>query len=100
MGSYDHTEEEEDDNTDFLQELIDQGHLSDVAAGVTRQVIGQGEESLSDKQKAVFEREVREPFLNHRCSRCDEMIPASELSGAMDNGWLCSWCSQVTGKDD
>lgn len=92
--------EPEDDYGEFLQELVDHGHLSDVAAGITRQVIAQGETSLSPKQQAVYDREVKEPFLNAECERCGGDIPASELSGALDNDGLCGWCAQVGSRED
>ena len=61
------------------------------AAGICLQVADRGIESLSDKQRDVFDHVVR-PHLECECERCHMPIPLSELSGARDNGGLCSWC--------
>ena len=97
MGGF----EDDDGFTGYLSELLDNGYVEGDAAGITRQVIDRGEESLTDKQKFVFKRDV----LSHdpgECVRgCD--IPWSEKLEAMDNGGLCSWCAKMkesADKDD
>jgi hypothetical protein len=71
------------------------------AAGITRQVIDRGEESLSEKQRFVFKRDVLSLDPGECVRGCD--IPWSEKFEAMDNGGLCSWCAKMkesADKDD
>lgn len=85
--------EEDDGFTGYLSELLDNGHIEGNAAGITRQVIDRGEESLSDKQRFVFKRDVVSLYAGACIRGCD--IPWSEKYEAMDNGGLCSWCAKM-----
>lgn len=73
--------------------------LNDIQAGVTRQVIAQGYDSLTDKQKKVFDYIVN-TMLNMTCSRCGTPIPLSEISEALTNGGLCGYCVHIKEKMD
>ena len=90
-----------DDNgfSEFLSQFL--RHLDGPAEGITRQVIDKGLDSLSVKQRGVFDREVMS-LVPGECARgCD--IPWSEKYEAMDNGGLCSWCAKMkesADKDD
>ncbi|MBO9108021.1 MULTISPECIES: hypothetical protein [Agrobacterium] len=60
---------------DFLRQLIDGGDINDDAAeGITKKVIGEGEESLSDKQRYVFNTKVKSVFLRPKCSLCEQPV--------------------------
>ena len=90
-----------DDGFDeFLQKVIDMEHLEDAALGITKQVIGKGMESLSEKQKHVFQIHVLDVFTIPECSRggCD--IPWSEMYDAATDHGMCSWCWHMSQKDD
>jgi len=87
------------DEAEFIQELIDTGRITGAVAGIAAQAIDPNAHELSTAQRAVFDRAVREPWLNHRCKYGCE-IPSSELSCAMDNGWLCSWQARMLSKDE
>lgn len=90
----------EEDFTGFLQELIDNKRLNEAKEyGITKQVIDKGFESLSDKQKFVFEKSI-EFYVYDKCSRCDIEIPWCEMSSAEDNGHMCSWCQQLSSHND
>ena len=89
----------EEDFNDFVQELIDTKRLSDSKEeGIARLVIDKGFESLSEKQKFVFEKSISY-YVYGECSRCKLEIPWCEMSAAEDNGGKCSWCQQL-GRDD
>ena len=59
-----------DARTAFLQELVNYGHLEDTHAGIARQVIAQGEESLSSKQWLILAKYVFSEFYSEICLRC------------------------------
>jgi hypothetical protein len=89
----------EEDFNDFLQELIKNKKLNDTKEeGIANLVIDKGYNSLSDKQKFVFEKAISHYVINE-CSRCGEDIPWCEMLAAEDNGGKCSWCQQL-GRDD
>ncbi|WP_207215837.1 hypothetical protein [Pseudolysobacter antarcticus] len=84
-----------DDNdglAEFLIELLEGEHLDGAAAGITRRVIDRGLESLTDKQKFVFERDVMTTFGNATCDACENEIPMSEKAHALQNGGMCNYC--------
>ncbi|WP_152560406.1 hypothetical protein [Arenimonas donghaensis] len=97
MGHNDHVE---DDGgfSDFLQEIIDGGHLEGAALGITKLAIDKGSDALSAKQRFVFERDVLGEFVKDGCSRCESNIPWSEMYAALDNGGLCNYCWHMSEK--
>jgi hypothetical protein len=88
------------DFKDFLQQIADSGRIDGHALGVIRQVIGQGLDSLSEKQNYVLEHDVLEPYRISRCSCCRINILWCEMFEAYHNGGLCEWCSYMMDKDD
>jgi hypothetical protein len=68
--------EEMEAKKEFLQKLVDNDDLDEPARGITRQVIGQGEDSLSPKPKQsfVFKRDVIRVFAKP-CKGCGCDIP-------------------------
>ncbi|ROO33425.1 hypothetical protein [Pseudomonas sp. 7SR1] len=85
--------DDDDGYTDFLIELLDGGYIDGDAAGITRQVIDKGDESLSEKQLFVFKRDVLSLDPGACVRGCD--IPWSEKYEAMHNGGLCGWCAKM-----
>lgn len=89
-----------EDFNSFLQELIDNKRLNDSKEeGIAKLVIDQGFDSLSEKQKFVFQKSISY-YVIDECSRCGEDIPWCEMSAAEDNGGKCSWCQQLGRNDD
>jgi hypothetical protein len=89
----------EEDFNNFIQELLDNKRLNDSKEeGIVKLIIDKGFDSLTDKQKFVFEQAISH-YVYEECSRCGEDIPWSEMSAAEDNGGQCSWCQQL-GRDD
>jgi hypothetical protein len=86
----------------FLEYLLEHEHIAPgtAAAGITRQVIEQGERSLTEQQRTVFERYVVRQYLEEQCGRCGGDIPYGELESALDNGGFCDWCADMMAKDD
>lgn len=82
--------------TDFLEDVLDRLEHP-TARGVTRAVIGQGVESLSDDQAWVFENHVLDPYTVEHCRGCYHDIPWNEMLFAVDFGGVCSWCYNVRG---
>ena len=88
-----------DDFNGFIEELIKNKRLNDTKEeGIAKLVIDQGIETLSDKQKYVFQESISHYF-HDECSRCGLEIPWCEMSAAEDNGGLCSWCQQMSRND-
>lgn len=87
------------DFEDFLQQLIDGGHLEGAALGITKQIISNGQDGLSDKQLYVFKTQVLEVYAEADCSRCGNEIPWSEKYFAIDESGLCSWCAKMEETD-
>ena len=89
----------EEDFNDFVKEIMDNKRFSDSKEeGIASLVIDKGFDSLSEKQKFVFEKAISY-FVYDECSRCGNDIPWSEMSAAEDNGGMCSWCQQLSGHD-
>jgi hypothetical protein len=93
MGMSDHTVDDLQDKRTFLRQLVDNGHLEKAAIDVTRQVIADGENSLSQDQKNVFKRDVLEVFVTAECKCCGSNVPWSEMSPAYYNGGYCAHCA-------
>jgi len=89
----------EEDFNEFIQELIDNKRLNDSSEeGIAKLVIDKGFESLSSKQKFVFEKAISH-YIYDDCKRCGNDIPWCEMSGAEDIDGMCSWCQQL-GRND
>lgn len=77
----------------FLRQLIEGYRLDGPALGITRQVIDKGEDSLTEKQKFVFRRDVLDEFVTAACCHCDGKVPWSEMYSAYHNGGYCAGCA-------
>jgi RNA polymerase-binding transcription factor DksA len=75
----------------FVQELIDLGILDNKQKGIAARMLDKGYESLSEKQKYVFDKMIEEHSLQE-CSHCGQTIPWEEITAAQANGGMCSWC--------
>jgi hypothetical protein len=91
MGQNDHLEDN-DGFGDFLQLLLDGERLEGAAKGITALVIDKGSDSLTPKQRFVFERDVIRAYTSDGCSRCENSIPWSEMCASLENGGLCNYC--------
>jgi hypothetical protein len=92
-------EMEEAEKNDFLRQLIEGNHLDGAALGITKQVLDKGEESLSPKQKFVFQQDVLNEFVTAECRRDGGTIPWSEMYRAYHNGGYCAYCEYMMNKD-
>lgn len=89
---------EDDGYSEFLQHLVDNEHLDGSANGITKKVINEGVDSLTSKQKWVFDKGIEE-YITGECKRgCN--IPWSEMYDAYHNGGLCSYCLHMLGRAD
>lgn len=87
----------EDDFEGFLQDLINSGRLDDKEAGIAKRVLDKGYDSLSDKQKYVFDKMIDNNSVEE-CKRCGCDIPWSEMLEALENGGYCSYCQHMMEK--
>lgn len=100
MGFHGDQDYHDDGLNEFLEWLINTGELRDAALGVTRQVIDRGIESLTAKQKEVFDVHVLGTHIIENCERCSHSIPMSEMVAAKDNGGLCGYCEHMVSKNE
>jgi len=88
---------DEDGPNDYLSDLVRNGALEEPAAGIARQMIDRGVDSLTDNQWYAFSRGM-EHYYVEECTRCASGIPWSEMAGAVDNGGYCGYCSHMMEK--
>ena len=89
----------EEDFNSFIRELVETKRFSDSKEeGIAKLVIDKGFDSLTNKQKFIFENSISH-YVYDECSRCKLEIPWCEMSAAESNGVKCSWCQQL-GRDD
>ncbi|WP_058546403.1 hypothetical protein [Pseudomonas fluorescens] len=89
---------ERNDFEDFVQEVLDGGHLDGSVEGIAQQVVAQGLSSLSKKQEYVFQQDFMGEFHIDGCGVCSNPIPWSEMYEAYHNGGNCSYCDHGLAK--
>lgn len=87
----------EDDFKGYLEQLIELGRLEPMQSGITKFVIDEGYDSLSPKQRKVFDYMVDKNTVSS-CQRCGTDIPWCEMLEALDNGGFCSYCQHMIEK--
>ena len=87
----------EDENNlgliEFLEELITRDELEGTVAGITKQVIAKGVNSMSDKQKAVIDKFVEKYKLDYECDIClnGNINRLTDYFNVMEKG-VCPMC--------
>ena len=87
----------EDDFNGFVEELINSSRLEGKESGIAKQMLDKGYDNLSDKQKYVFNKMIRNNSVEE-CQRCACDIPWSEMLEALDNGGYCNYCQHMMEK--
>ena len=87
----------EEDFEGFLEDLIKSGRLDDKEAGIAKRMLDKGYDNLSDKQKYVLNKMIRNNSVEE-CQRCACDIPWSEMLEALDNGGYCNYCQHIMEK--
>ncbi len=82
---------------DFAELLIERGMIEGAALGVAKQALDKGLDSLSDRQREVFNDHVIGDNRVEECDRCGNGIEDSELCEALDSG-LCNYCEVQVAK--
>lgn len=91
--------EAEDEYKGFLVKLVEREDITDKAAvGITKKVIAEGENSLSEKQRFVFKKEVQGKFPQPTCENCGETIPWNEAYEHIHGENMCSSCQHSYNK--
>jgi len=73
-------------------------YLEGPAVGIARKVIAEGTRNLTSKQQYVYDKSIREPYLEMKCSRMGDPLPTSEITFALENDGLCTWCARMKEK--
>jgi hypothetical protein len=82
---------EKEDKKAFFELLINNDDLEGTALGITKQVVGKGEDSLTPNQKPIFKRYVLDVFAKPCKNGCD--IPWDDKYEAYhDWGGYCFDC--------
>lgn len=89
----------EEDFEGFVQDLINSGRIEDKEAGIAKSMLDKGYESLSEKQKFVFDKAIKNNIVKE-CRRCGCDIPWCEMLEALDNGGFCNYCQHMMEKID
>ena len=87
----------EEDFEGFVSDLINSGRLNDTQSGIAKRMLDKGYESLSDKQKYVFDQAIKENYVDE-CQRCAIEIPWCEMMESLDNGGYCNYCQHMMEK--
>lgn len=87
----------EDDFESFVKDLINSGHLEEKEAGIAKRMLDKGYDSLSEKQKYVFDKAIENNSVQ-KCERCGCNIPWCEMIEALDNGGYCNYCQLMMEK--
>ena len=64
----------EEDFEGFVQDLIGSGRLDEKEAGIAKRMLDKGYDTLSDKQKFVFDKAIENNMIKE-CQRCACDIP-------------------------
>ena len=89
----------EPDFNGYVGDLIESGRLNETESGIAKQMRDKGYDSLSDKQKSVFDNAIEKNSVKE-CDFCGNDIPWDEMLNALDNGGLCSGCQNNMEKID
>ena len=82
---------DEYDFIEFLQDLIDANQLEGKELGITKRVIAMGYDSLTPRQKWVFDDCIEQHSIE-RCKSCGKLVSWSDMMYALDNGCRCEEC--------
>lgn len=91
--------EDEEGFKEFLRQLIASGRLNGTEAGIAKQVLEKGYNSLTKKQKYVFDKAIENNIVPE-CTLCHGDIPWDEMHDALENGGLCSDCTHFNNEID
>lgn len=84
----------EEDFPMFVSQLIDSGRIEGVELGIAKYFLDHGYESLSTKQKYLFDKAISDNYISE-CKRCAIDIPWCEMFETMDNGGYCNYCQHM-----
>ena len=87
----------EDDFNGFVEELINSSRLESKEAGIAKQMLDKGYDSLSEKQRYIFDKAIENNTVDE-CQRCGVDIPWCEMLEALDNGGYCGYCQHMMEK--
>lgn len=87
----------EDGLNSFVEKLINFSSLEDKELGIAKRMLAKGYDSLSDKQKYVFNKAIEKNAVD-KCKRCGIDIPWGEMLEALDNGGYCNYCHHMMEK--
>jgi hypothetical protein len=84
----------------FLETLIKLAAIEGEVLAVAKQCLDGGYDSLTRKQRQVFDRSIIDTFTRTSCVCCGGHIPWSEMYDAYDNGGLCGHCIHMFNNND
>lgn len=97
MGFNDRIDYELEAYNEYLESLLDK--LDDPARGITKYVISNGEDALTENQMFVFKQKVKDEFMIDECPICADSVAWEEMSFTMEEG-MCPHCYHQFNKDE
>jgi hypothetical protein len=94
---------EEQQFKDYLKYIIESYGIDEVVAGITKQVISKGLDSLSPKQSFIFQKEILDIYTQKECVFCETDIPWCEMHANIpkdEEDGLCTYCRHREEKND
>lgn len=91
------------DNEKTIEELVAAGYIEKNSRehGVARQWANDGYDSLSGKQRTVFDNSLGKLMRDTQCPICDDGVPFNELPAALEEGSsLCGYHRHISMKND
>jgi hypothetical protein len=90
--------QQENDEDDLLELLLENDILPMPTAGIVKQMLSKGRESLSEKQGFYIRRDV-DKYIHLECDHCHIPMPTNEVLDALNEGDdLCSRCRYMREK--
>jgi hypothetical protein len=85
-------------NQEALAYLVEH-ELEDPAAGITKRVMANGLDGLTEKQLHVFKKYVVDEWLTRKCKCGNHEVEGDELIGLWTNDGYCSRCADRMARD-
>ena len=96
MGAFKRSYFEDSGFNDHLTEIIDSGKLGELESSIAKLVVRYGVDTLSEKQRHVFEKYVLGKIEISNCYRCGCTFLSSEIN---ENDGMCSTCAHRSERD-
>ncbi len=93
--------QQENDETKVLEWLIENGEPDGKALGIAKQFMDPEARPLTDRQRAVFNRDIANKYFKMTCSLCRIPMPTNKVAYALAAGdGYCGHCRGAVSNSD